>query len=382
MLIATVAGNFEQFHLGGSGSPSHIPLSRNDEALSASSSNSEYQQLLMTSEQDYNLQHSHSQYIIHNQATTSTNSTTLASAQHAQQAMFQPQVSTAEMTYLGQTLIPHGYPSGNFEAVNPDFDVLYRNQQMAGWQEQQRQRISPTTQSQKQFFGEYRTGLQAGSRASLSSSRASIDISAAVAAQQSQQHAQMQAAMFNQISPSQHQSPQAEFLMTTLPHHHHSMPSHSPNTINSDHGESSSRERDGGAPNMVGHEGMPEPAARPKGPKLKFTRADDALLVELKENKNLTWKQIADFFPGRSSGTLQVRYCTKLKAKTTVWTDDMVSPTPKRPSFQPPEQLAGQSASTPPGQLEAAVSLLLGRNLGSTTGSRSSHGLVKSCSRL
>lgn len=70
---------------------------------------------------------------------------------------------------------------------------------------------------------------------------------------------------------------------------------------------------------------MPEPAPRPKGPKLKFTPEDDALLVELKETKNLTWKQIADFFPGRSSGTLQVRYCTKLKAKTTVWTDDMVS---------------------------------------------------------
>jgi hypothetical protein len=27
----------------------------------------------------------------------------------------------------------------------------------------------------------------------------------------------------------------------------------------------------------------------------------------------LAWKQIAEFFPGRSSGTLQVRYCTKLK---------------------------------------------------------------------
>jgi hypothetical protein len=70
---------------------------------------------------------------------------------------------------------------------------------------------------------------------------------------------------------------------------------------------------------------MPEPAAKPKGPKLKFTPEDDALLIELKETKNLTWKQIADFFPGRSSGTLQVRYCTKLKAKTMVWTDDMVS---------------------------------------------------------
>ena len=69
---------------------------------------------------------------------------------------------------------------------------------------------------------------------------------------------------------------------------------------------------------------MPPPAPRPRGPKLKFTPEDDQLLVDLKEKKNLTWKQIADFFPGRSSGTLQVRYCTKLKAKTTVWTDDMV----------------------------------------------------------
>lgn len=70
---------------------------------------------------------------------------------------------------------------------------------------------------------------------------------------------------------------------------------------------------------------MPEPAPRPRGPKLKFSPEDDQLLVDLKENKNLTWKQIAEFFPGRSSGTLQVRYCTKLKAKTTVWTDDTVS---------------------------------------------------------
>jgi hypothetical protein len=70
---------------------------------------------------------------------------------------------------------------------------------------------------------------------------------------------------------------------------------------------------------------MPEPAPRPRGPKLKFTPEEDALLVDLKEEKNLTWKQIADFFPGRTSGTLQVRYCTKLKAKDVVWTDEMVS---------------------------------------------------------
>ncbi len=80
-----------------------------------------------------------------------------------------------------------------------------------------------------------------------------------------------------------------------------------------------------GLPSAVGQAGMPDPAPRPRGPKLKFSPDDDQLLVDLKENKNLTWKQIAEFFPGRSSGTLQVRYCTKLKAKTTVWTDDTVS---------------------------------------------------------
>lgn len=79
------------------------------------------------------------------------------------------------------------------------------------------------------------------------------------------------------------------------------------------------------APSMVGMEGMPSPAPRPRGPKLKFTPEDDQLLIDLKENKALTWKQIAEFFPGRSSGTLQVRYCTKLKAKSTQWTEETVS---------------------------------------------------------
>jgi hypothetical protein len=90
-----------------------------------------------------------------------------------------------------------------------------------------------------------------------------------------------------------------------------------------DQGESSMLSQ-GGAPSVVGMEGMPAPAPRPRGPKLKFTPEDDQLLVDLKENKSLTWKQIAEFFPGRSSGTLQVRYCTKLKAKTTQWTDETV----------------------------------------------------------
>lgn len=74
----------------------------------------------------------------------------------------------------------------------------------------------------------------------------------------------------------------------------------------------------------MGQPGLPQPGAKPKGPKLKFTPEDDALLIKLKETTDLMWKQVADFFPGRSPGTLQVRYCTKLKAKSTVWTEDMV----------------------------------------------------------
>lgn len=102
-----------------------------------------------------------------------------------------------------------------------------------------------------------------------------------------------------------------------LQHHHHHLP-------DLGHlGKFTRREDGSGAPSMVGQAGMPAPAPRPRGPKLKFTAEDDQLLIELKEQKNLTWKQIADFFPGRSSGTLQVRYCTKLKAKTTQWTDEM-----------------------------------------------------------
>lgn len=106
-------------------------------------------------------------------------------------------------------------------------------------------------------------------------------------------------------------------------HHHHRLPDTGPpSKLMRRDGEGGGG---GGAPSVVGQAGMPPPAPRPRGPKLKFTPEDDQLLIDLKENKNLTWKQIADFFPGRSSGTLQVRYCTKLKAKTTQWTEETVS---------------------------------------------------------
>ncbi|KAI1355718.1 hypothetical protein F5Y01DRAFT_151153 [Xylaria sp. FL0043] len=117
----------------------------------------------------------------------------------------------------------------------------------------------------------------------------------------------------------------AQAAAATAPtHHHHRLPDQGPpSKMMRREGEGNmSSGVGGGAPSVVGQVGMPAPAPRPRGPKLKFTPEDDALLIDLKENKSLTWKQIADFFPGRSSGTLQVRYCTKLKAKTTQWTDE------------------------------------------------------------
>jgi hypothetical protein len=108
-------------------------------------------------------------------------------------------------------------------------------------------------------------------------------------------------------------------------HHHHRLPTlpqglaydpltgHplSPSTSSSSH----PNPHNPSALSLVGAPGYPPPAPAPKVAKLKFTPKDDALLVQLKEEKNLTWKQIAEFFPGRSSGTLQVRYCTKLRVK-------------------------------------------------------------------
>lgn len=108
-------------------------------------------------------------------------------------------------------------------------------------------------------------------------------------------------------------------------HHHHRLPTQTRHESLPPLLHSSQTGILSGATSVLGHEGMPEPSSRPRGPKLKFTAQEDQMLVELKENKNLTWKQIADFFPGRTSGTLQVRYCTKLKAKTVIWTEDTVS---------------------------------------------------------
>ncbi len=68
-----------------------------------------------------------------------------------------------------------------------------------------------------------------------------------------------------------------------------------------------------GTPSILKHVRMPEQASQPQGRRPRFTSEEDAQLVDLKQNQNLSWKQIERFFPGRSIGTLRVHYCTKLK---------------------------------------------------------------------
>jgi len=43
---------------------------------------------------------------------------------------------------------------------------------------------------------------------------------------------------------------------------------------------------------------------------------DDQLLINLKEKRQLPWNKIAEHFPDRSKGSLQVRYSTRLKSRS------------------------------------------------------------------
>lgn len=47
-----------------------------------------------------------------------------------------------------------------------------------------------------------------------------------------------------------------------------------------------------------------------EGKRSPYSSGEDALLVELKEKRGLTWTEIAKRFPDRTKGALQVRYCT------------------------------------------------------------------------
>ena len=48
----------------------------------------------------------------------------------------------------------------------------------------------------------------------------------------------------------------------------------------------------------------------------RFTEEEDAKLVDLKQ-RGWLWEDIQRSFPGRSTGSLQVRYSTKLKERNT-----------------------------------------------------------------
>ncbi|KAJ6027970.1 hypothetical protein N7540_003546 [Penicillium herquei] len=56
-------------------------------------------------------------------------------------------------------------------------------------------------------------------------------------------------------------------------------------------------------------------SVRGKRNRQSYSIDEDRLLVELKEQKNLTWKEITRHFPGRKSSSLQVHYSTKLKTQ-------------------------------------------------------------------
>jgi hypothetical protein len=49
----------------------------------------------------------------------------------------------------------------------------------------------------------------------------------------------------------------------------------------------------------------------------RFTEEEDAKSVDLKERRGWLWEDIQRSFPGRSTGSLQVRYSTKLKERNT-----------------------------------------------------------------
>lgn len=108
-------------------------------------------------------------------------------------------------------------------------------------------------------------------------------------------------------------------------HHHHYLPPQTllhpdPHGLRPDtHYESSEHA------NIVDQPGMPAPTPKPTKPKTLFTPEENKKIKYLKEVKRLTWPQIMQFFPGRSTGTLQVRYSKRLKDRDVNWTDRLVS---------------------------------------------------------
>ncbi|KAI9715638.1 MAG: hypothetical protein M1812_005790 [Candelaria pacifica] len=76
-----------------------------------------------------------------------------------------------------------------------------------------------------------------------------------------------------------------------------------------------------------------------RGRRSRFTLNEDAMLVDLKENRALSWKEILLNFPDRSLATLQVHYSTKLRNRANTFekrssckTNRQTSSRPLRPS--------------------------------------------------
>src|SRR5271170_49282 len=59
-------------------------------------------------------------------------------------------------------------------------------------------------------------------------------------------------------------------------------------------------------------ENAPSRSNRPR-----FTEGEDAKLVDLKERRGWSWEDFQRSFLGRSTGSLQMRYSTKLKERNT-----------------------------------------------------------------
>ncbi|QSS52031.1 hypothetical protein I7I53_07529 [Histoplasma capsulatum var. duboisii H88] len=115
-------------------------------------------------------------------------------------------------------------------------------------------------------------------------------------------------------------SGQHVYFMSFLPEEPHqpSMPS----TFEGQEEHSRSRDSSVSAhcENQIGNQHSQQPS-RKESRAGKSTRRVQALsednqrLIELKEEQSLPWKQIAEYFPGRSVGSLQVHYCTRLKGR-------------------------------------------------------------------
>ncbi|GAB1738069.1 hypothetical protein NU219Hw_g2576t1 [Hortaea werneckii] len=81
------------------------------------------------------------------------------------------------------------------------------------------------------------------------------------------------------------------------------------------------------------------------GAKKRFTPDENALLVKLKEVDGLSWREITDYFPGRSQNTLGVHYSTKVH-KRTVPIGELPSETSVPRAPEPPPA-APKRVSTP-----------------------------------